>query len=215
MFKNTQNNTNIPLAALLAGQTNDNYICTTQHTYNQYTVFLDKEIIDPEYYRELIALLFAAGPEDSFTFIINSPGGSIDSAMAIIEGLKSTQAETTAVIMGRCHSAASIIMLYCDQIIVMDSGYAMIHHATFGSAGMASNVKAHTEFTVNQVERILEETYSGFLHKDEIVKVRQGLELWMDAEEIRRRIEGRVKWLKAKIRQTQKNENKQLPVNTD
>lgn len=195
-----------PLAALLGSKTPDQYINSVQRTASHHDVFLDSDITEPSNYRELLALLFNSGEEDTITLFINSNGGHLDTAMAVVEGLKATQAHVTAVIIGACHSAASIISMYCHEVAVLDSAYSMVHTASFGAHGSTGNVKAHTEFTVKQVERLLNETYEGFLSKEELAKVKSGVELWFDADEIRKRMESRVKFLTSKMKKLEKSQ---------
>lgn len=171
------------------------YINSTEIKRVHHDVFLDEEIGDPSDYRDLISLLFNADEDDSFNFFINSEGGQLYSALAIIEGLKHTTAQVTAVIVGECHSAASMIAMYCHQMAVLDSAHMMIHTASYGTMGNTGNVKAYTDFTTKQVEKLLHETYEGFLDKDEITKIKLGVELWFDAAEIKVRMERRVKYL--------------------
>lgn len=196
--------TTLPITALMGSTKQDQYINTIEQKSFHHDVFLDEDIEEPCYYRELLALLFNANEGDTVNIFINSNGGHLDTALAIIEGLKNTQAHVTAVIIGACHSAASFISMYCHEIAVLDNAYSMVHTAQFGAVGNTGNVKAHTEFTVRQVEKLLNDTYEGFLTKDELVKVKAGVELWFDAEEIRKRVEGRVKFLNQKMKKAQK-----------
>ena len=146
--------------------------------------------------------------DDTITIFINSNGGHLDTALAVVEGLKATQAGVTAVIIGACHSAASIISMYCHEVAVLDNAYSMVHTASFGASGSTGNVKAHTEFTVRQVEKLLNDTYEGFLTKEELASVKTGVELWFDADEIRTRMASRVKFLNAKTKRNAKQETK-------
>ncbi|NCB03411.1 MAG: hypothetical protein EOM67_14835 [Spirochaetia bacterium] len=74
----------------------------------------------------------------------------------------------------------------------------MIHTASYGSSGNSSNVKAHTDFTSKQVDKLLDETYEGFLSKEEMSNVKKGVELWLSAEELQERLLKRAKVLKKK-----------------
>lgn len=175
-----------------------NYINMTERTARQFDIFLDDEIGSPSEYRELISILFGASEIDDISLFINCPGGQLDSALAIIEGIKFTQANVTAVLVGACHSAASMIMMYCHNVIVTESAYSMIHTASYGSSGNTSNVKAHTDFTSKQVDKLLDDTYEGFLSKEEMANVKKGVELWLSAEELQERLLKRAKVLKKK-----------------
>lgn len=182
------------------------HIKTTDTIYKDHDVFLDSEIGEPSQYRELVQLLINSTENDRINLHINSPGGDLDAAAAIITGIQCARAEVKAFLMGACHSAASIITMYCPCIHVFPPAYMMCHTASFGSSGNTSTIKAHTDFTVTQVEKLLDDAYEGFLTKDEIEKVKQGIEIWFDSAEITKRLEGRLKVL-AKRRDKQIEEN--------
>lgn len=194
-------NVNLPFTALLP-RMNGDFIKSSENVSQHHDVFLDSVIGEPPEYRELIALLFNAGEYDTFNIFINSDGGHLDTALAIVEGLKATNAHVTAILIGACHSAASIISMYCHEVAVLDSAYSMVHTASFGYDGNTGNVKAHTEFTVKQVEKLLNDTYDGFLTKEELAKVKTGVELWFSSEDIRSRMTSRVKFLNKKQKQS-------------
>lgn len=153
-----------------------------------YTVFLDKDIVEPDQYRELITLLLTANEVDAIDLMINSNGGSLSTCNAIVQSIKSCKASVRAVIMGDCHSAASIIALNCDSALVMDSAEMMIHTAQFVLGGATGNVSNQIDFVSKQVSKLLDETYKGFLTAKEISQVKMGVELYFGAEEIRKRL---------------------------
>ena len=157
---------------------------TSQH----HIFFLDHDLIEPKNYRHLITTLFHSDEKDEVTIYINSNGGCVDIALAIIEGLKHTTASTSAVIMGACHSAASMIALNCQKVIVLDSAYFLIHTASFLTLGTTNNVQSHTEFIVKKIENLLHQTYQGFLTPKELEKIKTGTEIWLDAAEARLRL---------------------------
>lgn len=193
------------LISQLIGADDHEYIKQYEKPARHYDVFLDKPIDEPDRYRELISILFNSQENDTINIFINSNGGHLDTALAIVEGLKQTNASTTAILIGACHSAASIISMYCHNVCVLESAYSMIHTASFGAQGNTSNVKSHTEFTVKQVEKLLNETYEGFLTKDELNKVKSGVELWFDSGEIGKRIQTRTKLLQGRQKRATTN----------
>lgn len=182
------------------------YINSTPIPATQYDVFLDTEIGDPADYRELNYLLNTATENDRFNLYINSPGGNLNTALMIIESLKMTEASTMAILQGECHSAASMITMYCQEVAVLDSAHSLIHTASYGTVGNTGNVKAHTEFTTRQVEKLLDETYEGFLTPEELEKVKIGVEFWFDSEEISARLKKRAELLISKMETEQQSE---------
>ena len=176
---------------IFGGLLNNVHINTIESVYRTHEVFLDSTIDEPNKYRELISLLINAGENDKIHLFINSNGGHLDTAGAIISGILSSRAEVTAFLMGATHSAASLISMYCHAVHVYDTAYMMIHTASFGSSGNTPTVKAHTDFTIKQCEKLMLDAYEGFLTKTEMDKVLNGLELWFNAEEIKPRLKKR------------------------
>lgn len=164
---------------------------------NVHEVFLDTEIGDPSEYRDLLSLLFNADSGDHFAFYINTIGGDLSSTMAIIEGLKHTAAECSAILLGDTHSGGSLISMYCSELVVTDSASMMIHHAAGGVLGHMGNIREQANFSARRVERILEEAYEGFLTQEEIADVKKGVEIWLDAPQIRERLKTRSALLEA------------------
>lgn len=177
-----------PVHELLAA---DSMISTHEVQTQAHTVFLDNSIDEPSKYRELISILFGASEGDKINIFINSPGGRLDSAGAIIEGLKMTQASVVGHVIGQCHSAASMIMLNCENVVVYDAAECMVHTASFGSGGSTGNVKSHVDFTHSQVEALLDQTYKHFLDEVELEDLKKGCDLYFNAEQLRERIKRR------------------------
>lgn len=175
----------------------DSMITSHEMTTKGHTVFLDNSIDEPSKYRELISILFGSSEGDKINIFINSPGGRLDSAGAIIEGLKMTQATVIGHVIGQCHSAASMIMLNCENVVVYDSAECMVHTASFGAGGSTGNVKSHVDFTHSQVEALLDQTYKHFLTDEELDDLKKGCEFYFNAEELRERIEQRHEAIEA------------------
>lgn len=176
---------------IFGGLLNNVHINTIETVLRTHEVFLDSTIDEPNKYRELISLLVNASENDKIHLFINSNGGHLDTAGAIISGILSSRAEVTAFLMGATHSAASLISMYCHAVHVYDTAYMMIHTASFGSSGNTPTVKAHTDFTIKQCEKLMIDAYDGFLTPKELEKVLNGLELWFNAEEIKPRLKKR------------------------
>lgn len=179
-------------------------------TLRHFNVHLDEEIGEPAVYRDLITLLFSAEDDDTITIYINSHGGHMDSAIAIIEGMKVTKAHVRCILLGACHSAASMIVMYGHEIIVLDAAHSLVHTATFGSMGNSNNIKTHTDFTVKQIEKFIHTTYVGFLTDLELTNVKAGIELWFDADQIRDRMLRRNKFLETAAKEAETKSKKEI-----
>lgn len=171
------------------------FIKTQKQMMLLHQVFLDENIGEPKKYRDLINMLYLADENTEFNFLINSPGGTMTAAIAIIEGIRGSDGAVRAIINGECHSAASIIALNCNEVFVTDHAHMLIHTAQYGTGGFTQNVKAHADFSTQYINKILDSTYTGFLSIDELDLVKQGVEMWFDADQIRERLKGKHAYL--------------------
>lgn len=175
------------------GASQSSMIRASRHTLTNYRVYLDEHIGEAKKYRDLIDALCAAGPHDEFNLFINNGGGYLYTALAIIEAIKASQANVRAIVVGECHSAASIITLSCNEIMITDAANMMVHSASFGSGGFAHNVKHHADFSVSQLGVLFDEVYGGFLTESELKELKTGREFWFNAKQIAKRVENRMK----------------------
>ena len=178
------------------------YIKTSRQELCSHQVYLDEDIGEPKKYRDLINLLYTCSEDTEFNLFINTCGGNLSSAMAIIEAINNTNGTVRAIITGEAHSAGSIIALSCHEVIVTDSAHMMVHTASYGTGGNVSNVQSHVDFSTRRINKILDKIYTGFLTEAEFVVLRQGVEFWFDSEQIIDRLKTRQAILNAKVDDT-------------
>lgn len=188
-------NENDSILELIQTEPMPSMIKTHRQAVAVHTVFFDEDIGPASKYRELIHLLYSAEEFDQFVFVVNSSGGDLDGALSIIEGIKASNATVRAIITGKCHSAASIISLNCDDVMVTESAHMLVHTASYGAYGSTGQIKSNVDFSTKQIKQILENTYGGFLTPSEIVDVHKGVEFWFDNKEIAKRLGTKVKFL--------------------
>ena len=170
------------------------------------TVPLDEVVNKPSYYRHVAEKISGLSKGDLVKFKINSPGGSMYGMFSLLSALEETEASSMAILEGEVASAASIIALSCDTVIVASNATMMIHNISFGSNGKMSDVQRHVEFTKRQSERLIDSTYEGFLSPEEIKDVHKGLEIWLDADEILVRLEARQAYFEEKYKDEHKED---------
>lgn len=153
--------------------------------------FLDEDISAPNKYRNLINVLLSAQPDDCVQILFNSGGGRLDSAVAIISAIFSSQATVVGIVVGDCYSAASMIALACHELYVDEFGTFMVHSASYGVGGVHRDIAERASFEESRLNKIYNVVYQGFLTEDEIHRVRNGYTYWMQADEVRERLEKR------------------------
>lgn len=160
----------------------------------KYVVNITDDIDSPSTYDEVIALLSSATEQDEIVFNINSYGGFVDSLNMILGWKQMCPAKQTHVLMGNASSAATGFFLSpADNYIVGDRATFMCHEYQVSSGGTSSNSKLRTDHSHRENINWVESTYSGFLSKNEIADILRGVEVYLNAEEIRNRLTLREK----------------------
>jgi len=153
------------------------------------TVYLTNEIDKPNVYSELLEVLAAAKPVDEITFIINSPGGYIDTTIMLIDAILECKAYTVMKVAGEAASAATMLALAGDELVITDFSSMMIHNYSAYSAGKGHEVVAKTTFESKALAKLFRKAYKPFLSEEECQQVIDGKDIYLDASEVRARWE--------------------------
>jgi len=154
--------------------------------------YLDENIKEAKYYRNWIQSVESLNEGDLVYLSINSYGGYLDGAIAIINAMRSTDANVHVCIDGVAASAASLIALAAPSVAVSPYASMMIHAATFGAFGKQSDVISHASFVDKQVKNLMHDIYKDFLTEQEFQEVIVGREIWFDSDEIIARLKRRA-----------------------
>ena len=123
------------------------------------------------------------GDVENITLHINSPGGSVFSAVAIANTLKNHKAKVTANIDGLAASAATIITSACDTVRMPKNALFMIHNPITFAYGNNQEMQKTVEM-LNKVKNSIIETYLNKTKTDkETLSELMDNETWMNAEE--------------------------------
>lgn len=117
------------------------------------------------------------------TVHINSPGGSVTDALAIYSILRKHQGHITAVVDGLCASAATIVALAADEIVMAEHSLLMVHNPwTVASGDAAQMRKTADTLDVASREMVALYTERTGLSGDKVSAI-MGAETWFNAYE--------------------------------
>ena len=123
------------------------------------------------------------GDVENIILHINSPGGSVFSAVAIANTLKNHKAKITANIDGLAASAATIITSACDTVKMPKNALFMVHNPITFAYGNNQDMKKTLEM-LDKVKDSIIETYLNKAKTDkETLSELMDNETWMNAEE--------------------------------
>ena len=159
--------------------------------YN-YTIFLDEIFQESAYERDVISILNNATTGDKVTFMINSDGGCLSSALPICIAIRESKAEVTGMLLAEAHSAASMVFLATDNQIVSNHCSMLVHSASYGTMGKQQDIVDHVKHTQKRLVDIFNDFYYGFLSESEIEEVLEGRQLFLNCEQISEKLKLRA-----------------------
>ncbi|MEK9181172.1 MAG: ATP-dependent Clp endopeptidase proteolytic subunit ClpP [Patescibacteria group bacterium] len=153
-------------------------------------IFLGEPIDDNVANTVIAQLLFldATDPKKEIKLYINSPGGSVTSAMAIYDTIQFTKADVTTICVGQAASAAAVLLAAGTKgkRFSLPNARIMIHQVMGGAEGQATDVQIRTREMMrikDQVNKILAKHTGQSMSKIEKDTDR---DFFMDAEEAKK-----------------------------
>jgi len=138
-------------------------------------------------------VLAKSGPDDVIEININSPGGMVDTAIAICEAMRNSQATIVTHVDGVAASAASLILLCGEYIYCGPHAEIMIHSGTTGYFGEPEKIRKEAKFYEGRLAGIMKDYYSKFFTDEEIDEVIEGKDLYLTGEDMNERLRNACK----------------------
>lgn len=202
---NSNNKTNIKLG--YESEADSKYLVSEQKGIQMFhksmqvdsvDVYLDEPIVDLPYYRNLIQYLREMTEHDTLRLWIDTPGGDLNSALAIIDAINNTQGEVLAIVTGEAASAGSLIALLSPNLILGDRARFFLHAASYGIGFSKQNdIESYVDNNKTFLREIMKEAYTGFLTPEEMELLFVGKDYYFRGEELRDRIQRRVEFLES------------------
>lgn len=151
-------------------------------------IILDGYISETSWYEDEAGITPKAFKKDleslngDITVSINSPGGDVFAASSIYSMIKEYKGKVTVKITGIAASAASVVAMAGDKVLINPTGYMMIHNPSMIAVGE----KTDMEIAAKALDEIKEGIINAYAKKtgkerDEISKM-MDKETWMSAQ---------------------------------
>lgn len=170
--------------------------------------YINGVIKEPEEYVEVFDTIRHAGENDIVKVYINSYGGDLYTAIQFLRVLSDTQATTIASVEGACMSAATMIFMGCNNYEVTPHSVFMFHNYSGGAFGKGGEMIDQLIHERKWSEKLLADVYNGFLSESEIKAMLDNKDIWMDGEEVVKRIENKIAKETAELEETSEVEKK-------
>lgn len=155
--------------------------------------YMYKEIGDPQEYIELIHLIRTLEPQDNLTIHLNTPGGRLDTGIAILSAIAECQGTITMSLDSTAASMGAILFLAGHQYVVHDHSMLMFHTFSGGFYGKSGDVDKQMQAYKRQFSLLMKKVCGKFLTADEITRIDKGEEMWFMSDAIGKRLKAIMK----------------------
>lgn len=155
----------------------------------QVSYYLCGEIREPEYYTEMFYTLRSAAETDLIYIHLNSSGGDLNTGLQIINNVLASAARVVTILEARAYSMAALIFLCGNELIVHDNCQLMFHTYSGVFSGKGNEQLAEAQAIGTWFEKIMRRLCQPFLSENEIDNILRGSDLWMDSDDISRRLQ--------------------------
>jgi ATP-dependent protease ClpP protease subunit len=204
---NSMNNKKLDLMELFGKNVKQDERIFNKQLINVYEFYLSGEIESSEEYIQWFDTIRHAGENDAIKFYINSGGGDVFTAIQFMRALQETSANVIMSVEGICASAATMIMLCGDTFEVSPHSMFMFHNYSGGTFGKGGEMLDQLKHERVWSERLLKEVYVNFLTEQEIGSILDNKDIWMDGEEVVKRL--KVKKAAMEAQETDENDDKE------
>lgn len=145
---------------------------------------LAEDIGSPADFTEFLEVTRCLSPEDFLEVVISgSPGGQLYGAQVMTTAMDTCPASIDVVVIGNIASAATMVAMAGDNLIMTQGSSMMVHNASYGIGGKASDIAASVKFSTKDIADTMKHYYRPFLSKKELKQVLNGEEKYYDARD--------------------------------
>ena len=173
---------------------------------NVYEFYLTGHIDGPENYLDWFDTMRHANETDVIKIYVNCYGGDLFTAIQFMRVLAETNATVVCSVEGACMSAATVILLCCEHFEISPHSVFMFHNYSGGAIGKGGEMIDQLLHERKWSESLLRDVYKDFLTEDEIKSMLDNKDLWMDGEEVVKRLGEKAKKISKELQKAEKAE---------
>lgn len=168
---------------------------TTRHAAAIHEFYLSGTIESADEYLEWFDVIRNAGKNDVVRIYINSYGGDLFTAIQFLRVLQDSDATIMVSVEGACMSAATLVFMCGHHFEVSEHSMFMFHNYSSGVMGKGGEMFDQLKHEREWSEKLMRDIYEDFLTEKEIVSILDNKDIWMDGDQVIKRLEKKMKKL--------------------
>ena len=149
-----------------------------------HTFYVAGEIEGPKNYVQMFDDIRNAGSSDIVQIVINSGGGDLLTAMQMRQSIFNCQAHVQTIVEGMCASAATMIFLAGDELLIEPHAMFMVHNYSGGCFGKGHEMAQQISFEEKWASAFMHDVYKECMTKAEITSMLGGRDFWMTGQQV-------------------------------
>ena len=166
---------------------------STRHAAAIHEFYLSGTIESADEYLEWFDIIRNASKNDVVKIYINSYGGDLFTTIQFLRVLQDSEATILVSVEGACMSAATLVFMCGHGFEVSEHSMFMFHNYSSGVMGKGGEMFDQLKHERAWSEKLMRDVYSDFLTEKEIVSILDNKDIWMDGEEVIKRLSKKVK----------------------
>jgi ATP-dependent protease ClpP protease subunit len=177
--------------------------------------YISESVGEPAEYVDMIHRIKTANPQDVVYIYLNTPGGRLDTGVQLINAIRSSEAHVVTVLESTAYSLGTLLFLAGDEYQVHEDCMMMFHTYSSGMYGKGSEQQAELVATSKWFNKLMKKMCHPFLSHEEIDRIIKGEDLWLDTDDIRKRLNRMFKDVKSPAVPAKKPSRKKEAVGED
>lgn len=155
-------------------------------------------------YNPYFEVLEKAREQDDIVFYFNSGGGSVSTLNLFINAMRRCKSKRIVAVVNYAASAAALLALFCDEIILNTDSTLMLHDFSTFVFGKSQEVEADFQHSKESIHKLMKFICRKVLSEEEIEQMFNGKDFYFNEKEVMERLKKFAK----KVLQQEKEKNK-------
>lgn len=146
---------------------NDSFVVDASPMAYRFRIFVTNVLEHNDEMINAVRVLEEANDHDVVYLYINTPGGSVDSALLLYNALINTKAVTIGRCSGSVSSAGTMIAMGCQQLDIAPFTSFLFHSSSTGFIGKTGEIKNAVDYHTKWNEDLLRGIYGDLFSEEE------------------------------------------------
>lgn len=154
-----------------------------------YTIYFWHEFeSDASLYLPYFDVLEKAREEDDVVFYFNSSGGDISTLNLFLNALRRCKSKKIVAVVNYAASAAAILALFCDDIVLNSHSTIMLHDFSTCVWGKSQEIDSAFSHSKEEIHKLLKFVCQKVLTDEEIEQMFNGKDFYFNQDEVLERL---------------------------